>query len=132
MPIAGGTNLSYLRLQTTEKSVPRAGSTNNIPSDRRLPRPAGRYASALKIPGNLLSEGMLFVEPALLTLNPLRTQFRAQSAVAFRVIDSHKGESARADWMGRMNAVMRPLLDWNTRFSPDGHNPAALGGEPKP
>ena len=40
------------------------------------------------IPGNLLSEGTLFVRANLVTLNPNALQFAARDVVAFQVIDS--------------------------------------------
>jgi lipopolysaccharide transport system ATP-binding protein len=88
------------------------------PEWRRRPRPAGRYVSTGWIPGNLLSEGMFFVSCDLVTLEPVMKQFDERDAVAFHVVDSFDGDSARGDWGGRMNSVVRPLLRWCTQFSP--------------
>ena len=85
---------------------------------RGRPRPAGRYVSTALIPGNLLSEGTLFVSAYLATVNPFNLQFMARDAVAFQVIDSIDGDSARGDWAGRIRGVVRPLLQWTTQQVP--------------
>ena len=89
------------------------------PAWQRCPRPVGRYISAVWIPGNLLAEGTLFVEPAMMTVEPFIAHFRVPDAAAFRVIDSTDGDSARGDFAGPISGVVRPLLKWFTRFSPN-------------
>jgi lipopolysaccharide transport system ATP-binding protein len=89
------------------------------PEWRRRPRPRGRYLSRVWIPGNLLAEGTIFVGASVMTLDPNIVQFRFPDAVAFQVIDSLDGDSARGDWVGRMRGLVRPLLEWDTRFSSD-------------
>jgi lipopolysaccharide transport system ATP-binding protein len=37
------------------------------------------------------------------------------NAVAFQVIDSQSGDSARGDYVGPMPGVLRPLLKWETK-----------------
>jgi lipopolysaccharide transport system ATP-binding protein len=37
-----------------------------------------------------------------------------RSAVAFQVVDSPVGDSARGDYIGPMPGVVRPLLNWTT------------------
>ncbi len=88
------------------------------PNWRRRPRPKGRYVSSVQIPGNMLAEGTLFVQPSLITLEPTVVQFTERDVIAFQVIDSIDGDSARGDWGGHLSGVVRPRLDWNTRFSP--------------
>jgi lipopolysaccharide transport system ATP-binding protein len=79
-------------------------------------RPAGRYISTVWIPGNLLAEGMLFVDANMNTLDPFIFQYQSRSAVAFLVTDSLEGDSARGDWTGHMPGVVRPVLKWTTRY----------------
>jgi lipopolysaccharide transport system ATP-binding protein len=67
------------------------------------------------IPGNLLSEGTLFVGAAVSTLNPEVIHFYERDAVAFQVIDSIDGNSARGDYAGHMPGVVRPMLQWTTK-----------------
>ena len=90
------------------------------PAWRRRSRPAGRYVSTVWIPGNFLAEGTLFVNAALVTLDPVMLQYVERDAVAFRVIDSFDGDSVRGDWAGRLGGVVRPLLKWSTQSSPNG------------
>jgi lipopolysaccharide transport system ATP-binding protein len=93
------------------------------PDWRRRPRPKGRYISSVKIPSNMLAEGTLFVQASLITLEPDVVQFAEPDVIAFQVIDSPDGDSTRGDWGGRLSGVVRPLLQWNTQFSPNGRLP---------
>jgi lipopolysaccharide transport system ATP-binding protein len=43
-------------------------------------------------------------------------QFYEGDAVAFHVIDSLDGNSARGDYGGNMMGVVRPMLQWSTKF----------------
>jgi lipopolysaccharide transport system ATP-binding protein len=88
------------------------------PEWRGKPRPVGRYVSAVTIPGNFLSEGTLFVESAIVTMEPPVLQFTERDAVAFHVIDSMEHDSARGDWAGNLPGMIRPLLPWSTQYLP--------------
>jgi lipopolysaccharide transport system ATP-binding protein len=77
-------------------------------------RPLGRYRSTAWIPGNYLAEGTMFVNVDLSTTDPWIVQCIERQAVAFQVIDSADGDSARGDWAGPMSGVVRPLLRWDT------------------
>jgi lipopolysaccharide transport system ATP-binding protein len=88
------------------------------PSWKRRSRPAGRYTSTAWIPGNLLAEGTLIVGVAVSTMDPVRVHFYEREAVAFQVIDTTDGDSARGDYGGPIPGVVRPLLQWSTSFSP--------------
>jgi len=81
-------------------------------------RPIGRYISTAKIPGNLLSEGTLFVGPIMRTVEPDLVHFAQENLVAFEVIDSAGGNSARGEWTRGIRGVVRPLLDWSTILNP--------------
>lgn len=81
-------------------------------------RPRGSYLSTVTVPGNLLAEGMVFVNASLRRVNPNNLEFSELSAVAFNVIDSIEGNSARGDWSKDMAGIVRPLLDWSTKYSP--------------
>jgi lipopolysaccharide transport system ATP-binding protein len=100
-------------------------ATEHDPVWRRKPRPAGRYASTVWIPGNLLSEGTLFVGAAISTMDPVVVHFFERDAVAFQIIDSLDGDAARGDYAGPMPGVIRPLLQWETRV-------LANDGDPRP
>jgi lipopolysaccharide transport system ATP-binding protein len=99
-----------------------AFSTHDLdPYWRRRPRPMGRYVSTVWIPGNFLSEGTLFVNVGCETVDPPIAQFWERDVVAFLVIDNLDGDSARGDYGGPIYGVVRPLLNWSTRFSGNGH-----------
>jgi lipopolysaccharide transport system ATP-binding protein len=96
------------------------------PAWRQRARPTGNYVSTVWIPGNLLSEGLMFVSCFFLTLNPDTLQIAERSAVTFHVFDSHDGDSARGDYVKRMRGVVRPLLKWTTQFNSNRANIADM------
>jgi lipopolysaccharide transport system ATP-binding protein len=88
-------------------------STHDTSADARRARPRGPQTSTVWLPGNLLAEGSLVVHVALMSHHPA-TVLHAQerNVVAFHVVDSQSGDSARGDYVGPMPGVMRPLLRW--------------------
>ena len=86
------------------------------PAWRARRRPRGRYVSTALIPGNLLSEGTLFVGAAISTIDPVVVHFYERDAVAFQVVDTMDGDSARGDYAGPMPGVVRPKLQWRTKL----------------
>lgn len=86
------------------------------PEWRGKPRPAGRYISTMHIPGNLLSEGTMYIDAAMTTLEPPVGQFYERDAIAFQVYDSLDGDSARGDWGGQLGGAVRPKLTWTTEY----------------
>jgi lipopolysaccharide transport system ATP-binding protein len=77
-------------------------------------RPIGRYRSTAWIPGNYLAEGTFFLSVFVETLDPHTKQIRERQIVAFSVVDTCEGDSARGDFAGKLRGVVRPLLEWNT------------------
>ena len=88
------------------------------PEWRMRSRPTGRYVSSGWIPGNLLGEGTVFVNVACTLHAPTKDFFYVNEAVAFQVIDSMDGDTARGDWEGELRGSIRPLLKWTTQFMP--------------
>ncbi len=87
------------------------------PAWRGRPRPSGRYRARVTIPGNLLAEGTYFVSPSCFSVVPHEIQFYEREVVAFQVVDSVQGDSARGDYSGEMLGLIRPKLIWNTQYS---------------
>jgi lipopolysaccharide transport system ATP-binding protein len=85
---------------------------------RKTPREPGEYVSTCRIPPNFLAEGTVFVKVAVTTYEPLEVHFVESDAVSFNVIDSLEGDSARGDYAGQLPGVVRPILDWETKFRP--------------
>jgi lipopolysaccharide transport system ATP-binding protein len=80
---------------------------------RRMERPPGRYTSAVTIPGNLLAEGSLLAHVSVMSHFPATIlHIRENNAVAFQVVDTDDGNTARGDYVGPMPGVVRPLLHW--------------------
>jgi len=85
---------------------------------RERRRPVGRYTATAWIPGNLLAEGTYYVRAAMRTNDRKRRPFNERDIVAFNVLDTTEGDSARGNWAGRLGGVVRPLLDWETNHEP--------------
>lgn len=84
------------------------------------PCAAGRYRSIAWIPGNLLSEGTYYLTAAIRKLQSKQAHpgkkchFVETEVVAFNVIDAGGADSARGGFEGRMEGVVRPILNWET------------------
>jgi lipopolysaccharide transport system ATP-binding protein len=89
------------------------------PEWRRKTRPVGHFVSTAWIPGNFFAEGILTVGVAISTFDPLIVHFYERDAVSSHIIDTIDGDSARGDYGGALPGVVRPLLNWNTLFSPN-------------
>ncbi len=83
-------------------------------------RQPGHYVSTGWIPGNLLSEGTMIVTAAMRTEIPHMLHFLERDVVAFQVIESPEGDTARVDFAGKLKGVVRPYLDWSTEYSQEG------------
>ena len=89
-------------------------SSDLDPKWQRTPRPVGNFTSTAWIPGNFLTEGTIVVSAAVSTMDPVTIHFFERDAVAFQVIDSLDGDSARGDYAGPIPGVVRPILRWTT------------------
>jgi len=80
----------------------------------------GRYRSIAWIPGNLMSEGTYYLTAAMRKINSKQAHpgkkchFVEREVVAFNVIDASGTDSARGAFEGRMEGVVRPILNWET------------------
>ena len=95
-------------------------ASDQDPEWRRRPRPVGSYVSTAWIPGNFLSEGSISVGAAVSTMDPTIVHFYEPDVVAFQIVDNLEGNSARGDYAGAVPGVVRPLLQWTTRYKPSG------------
>ena len=93
-----------------------------------VPRPAGRYTSTAWIPGNFLAEGTFFVGVAITTMVPMNVRLYEREAIAFQMIDSTDGDSARGEYMGHLPGVVRPVLNWETRYESEPDQQERLTG----
>ena len=84
------------------------------PRWRRRPKPRGVYTCTAWLPGNFLAEGQLVVTMILGTHDPLVSHCHEEDVVAFQVVDSLDGNTARGDYLGPMPGVVRPLVEWST------------------
>jgi hypothetical protein len=62
---------------------------------------------------------VLSVDIAVSSHVPLvRVHALVQGPVAFEATETFDGEGARGDYMGEYPGVVRPMVDWTTRFQP--------------
>ncbi|MDR4464471.1 MAG: ABC transporter ATP-binding protein [Nitrospira sp.] len=113
-----------------EEGVCVLDSVEYDPNWRGRVRPPGYYRSTAWIPGNYLAEGMLFVSAYLETVEPRIKQFDERQVVAFTVVDSFEGDSARVDFAGKFQGVVRPRLDWETLLNPENARPEFESAKP--
>ncbi len=83
---------------------------------RYKPRSIGIYKSTAQIPANFLAEGSFYISLSLATYEPLNVHFAERDAVAFLITDSLDGDSARGDFAGHLNGIVRPILQWETEI----------------
>jgi len=91
------------------------------PNWQGIARMPGKYKTTAWIPGNLLSEGTFFVDVAMRAPEMKIRHFIEKQVIAFQVVDDLSESGARGvGFGGKMSAVIRPLLEWETQFSPNG------------
>ncbi len=82
---------------------------------QRHEKETGEYVSTVWIPPNFMAEGSFFVNFAVVTYLPqMRVHFNAIEVAGFDVVDSIEGDTARGDYAGKMDGVIRPILEWET------------------
>jgi lipopolysaccharide transport system ATP-binding protein len=76
--------------------------------------PPGEYVATAWIPGNLLNEGLISVDPAVCSIDSpkLHHHVSVHEAVSFHVQDPLEGDSSRGIFTGQWRGVVRPLLEW--------------------
>jgi lipopolysaccharide transport system ATP-binding protein len=78
-------------------------------------RDTGRYLAQITIPGNTLTEGTMLINTSNRIMRPKeRLEYFVREAVAFQVIDTLEGDSARGLYPGDLAGIVRPKLDWRT------------------
>jgi lipopolysaccharide transport system ATP-binding protein len=80
----------------------------------RRPRRCGLYRSTTWIPGNFLNIGMHYASVAMSRLDTHRLHLFEQQVVAFNVVESSGGDTARGIYAGNLPGAIRPILEWET------------------
>jgi len=117
--LEGGTLLTPNLHIFNEQGVTVFISHDVDPKWRGRPRPVGRYISTAWIPGNFLAEGTFIAGTAITTMAPQNVRVYEREAIAFQIIDSTDGDSARGDYAGHLPGIVRPLLAWETTYDPE-------------
>jgi lipopolysaccharide transport system ATP-binding protein len=91
---------------------------NALDPDPRWRQPAepGEYRATAWIPGNLLNEGLVRVDVAVVSLGApkLETHVNTPGLLTFHVQDPGGGDSAKGLFTGQFKGAVRPLLQWTT------------------
>jgi lipopolysaccharide transport system ATP-binding protein len=101
-------------LFTNQEGIHAFSAHDVDPAWRGRPRPAGKYLSSAWIPGDLLTEGTLFVAAGVQTIDPRIRQFFVSNAVSFQIVELQYAGGARGDSSSYIRGVVRPLLKWTT------------------
>jgi lipopolysaccharide transport system ATP-binding protein len=125
--LEGGQILSPNLHIFNEEGVNAFISIDADPSWRGQQRPVGRYISTAWIPGNFLAEGTFVVGAAITTMVGMKVRLYERDSIAFQVIDSTEGNSARGEYAGHVPGVVRPLLNWETSYEPEPKEWQSLG-----
>jgi lipopolysaccharide transport system ATP-binding protein len=83
---------------------------------RDVPRKVGKYVSQGIVPGHLLTEGTYFISVFCRTLHTRDVDIEEHETVMFQVVESKGEHSARGNIGGHIPGLIRPLLEWKTRF----------------
>jgi lipopolysaccharide transport system ATP-binding protein len=78
-------------------------------------RNRGTYVATVRIPGNLLAEGVFLASVVLLRPEPFSLHVHEPDIISFSITDRIDGKSARGNYVGGFPGVVRPLLEWETK-----------------
>jgi lipopolysaccharide transport system ATP-binding protein len=98
------------------------------PLETPIERP-GVYRATVAIPPHLLSDRVYSVKLGVhIRVDGMRTSIARPNALSFRVYETEDDESARGDYDGSLEGVVRPRLDWVLDEDSDpSTSPAAAG-----
>jgi lipopolysaccharide transport system ATP-binding protein len=82
---------------------------------RNESRNRGTYVATVRIPGNLLAEGVFLASVALLRPEPCLVHVHEPDVISITITDRIDGKSARGNYVGGFPGVVRPLLEWETK-----------------
>jgi lipopolysaccharide transport system ATP-binding protein len=82
---------------------------------RNESRNRGTYVATVRIPGNLLAEGVFLASVVLLRPEPFLLHVHEPDVISFNITDKIDGKSARGNYVGGFPGVVRPLLEWETK-----------------
>ncbi|MBA2490231.1 MAG: ATP-binding cassette domain-containing protein [Gammaproteobacteria bacterium] len=83
------------------------------------PRPVGRYISRVRIPSDLLNEGLLYITPVIKNLRSKLRHFYMREAVGIQVVEGVKEESDKSGFAANLGGVIRPHWPWETDYLSD-------------
>jgi lipopolysaccharide transport system ATP-binding protein len=87
------------------------------PEWRGKQRHLGTYSSTAWVDGNLMAEGIFYINIHIVNRQDYTVQFSVHSALSFQIFDTLEGNSARGDYGKDFPGIVRPLLRWTTEYS---------------
>jgi lipopolysaccharide transport system ATP-binding protein len=82
-------------------------------------RSTGEYTSTVWIPGNFLAEGNFLASTSIMSGSPeQKLHAHERNAIGFQVVDSAPAHLAGGEFSQPNGGVIRPKLQWTTKFIP--------------
>ncbi len=85
---------------------------------KKQPNESSLVKSTCHIPGNFFAEGQFSITLILGSFNPNLAHACEKDAVAFQIVDKNDGNSVRGEYANEWAGVVRPCLQWNTKYEP--------------
>lgn len=87
-------------------------SSHNFGLDYKNDIKPGHYKCTAWIPGNILAEGKISVNIALMRYNPFGVLMHLEDVLKIEIVDNLHPEGARGTYLGTFPGVVRPKLNW--------------------
>ena len=110
--LTGGISLvPSVQLSNQQGIIAFSSNDTELNWNRKL-RKKGIYRSSAYIPGNFLSDGNYLLRVVIASFQPPMKHISEPELMTFYVADSGEDNSARGNYIGRIDGVVRPHLKW--------------------
>jgi lipopolysaccharide transport system ATP-binding protein len=107
--------LTYFGIYNDQRVLICTTVDHNSPWHNRA-RPPGRYISRVRIPGNLLNEGLIYITPVIQDMRSKTRYFSMREAIGFQIIHKVDGEAGQVDPFASVRGIIRPNFKWEVEF----------------
>lgn len=80
----------------------------------------GTYSSQMTIPANFLNEGLVIIDIAVTSLEPLHVHVYERQVASFQIVDNLEGSPLRGEFAGVIPGAVRPWFKWQTMRTHSG------------
>lgn len=95
-------------------------TSDTDPQWNRVNKIPGLYSSQMTIPANFLNEGLVIIDVAITSLEPLHVHVYERQVASFQVTDNLEGSPLRGEFAGVIPGAVRPWFKWQTVRAPSG------------